>query len=309
MEKLEGIIVVYKEKGCTSHDVVDKVRDIVGVKKVGHTGTLDPEAEGVLPVCIGNATKVVEYMTEKDKEYIATIKFGVVTDTQDMTGKVIAEQDDFSLDENEVTKTIMSFVGEYMQTPPMFSAVKVKGKKLYEYARNGETVKIPARRVIIKEIEILEIGEKTAKIRVVCSKGTYIRTLCHDIGKKLKVGAAMQSLIRTRTGAFEIKDSVTVEELDKIARNKTLNAVVYKMDRVFIEYPKLNVVEASLRKLENGNKLELEDTEEHSYIKLEEKTYAVYCNSIFYALYKGCFEEGKMILRVEKMFNGGNKNE
>lgn len=303
MKKNEGIIVVYKEKGCTSHDVVDRVRKIVGTKKVGHTGTLDPDAEGVLPVCVGRATKISSYITEKEKEYIATMRFGIVTDTQDISGNVVSQIDDFNLDEIEVRKTINSFIGEYMQTPPIYSAVKVKGKKLYEYARSGETVKIPARKVFIKEIEILEITEKTAKIKVVCGKGTYIRALCHDIGKKLEVGAVMESLIRTQSGIFKEKDSVTLEELEKLVRNKALEAVLLKTDSVFKNIERFNVTEESFKKLLNGNKLKLSDTEEFETSKIEDKLYTVYYNDDFYALYHGIKEDGEWILKIEKMFN------
>jgi len=303
MSKVEGIVVIYKEKGYTSHDVVNKVRSIVFEKKVGHTGTLDPDATGVLPVCIGNATKVVEYLTEKDKEYIATINFGIVTDTQDMSGKVIAQFDDFELDSSEVEKVINSFVGEYMQTPPIYSAVKVKGKKLYEYARSGETVKIPPRKVCIKEIEILEIGSKHAKIRIVCSKGTYIRALCHDIGKKLKVGAVMGELTRTKSGCFKLENAVTLDEFERIVRAKTLDAILLNEEVVFQDYEKLYVKKDSLKKLVNGNKLVQEDFEFD--VNIEEKIYTVYYEDKFYALYKGVNENEKIVLKVEKMFVRG----
>ncbi|MCQ2978418.1 MAG: tRNA pseudouridine(55) synthase TruB [Clostridia bacterium] len=302
MEKIEGIIVVYKEKGCTSHDVVGKVRKIVGTKKVGHTGTLDPEAEGVLPVCVGRATKIANYITEKEKEYIAEIKFGVVTDTQDMTGNIIAENNDFTLDKDEVTKVINSFVGEYMQTPPIYSAVKVKGKKLYEYARNGETVKIPARKVQIFSIDILDIDEKTAKIKVRCGKGTYIRALCHDIGKKLGIGAAMQSLIRTKSGIFEQDKSVKISELEKLVKEDKINEVLLQTDCVFKDLTRVNVKEEGLKRLINGNILTNDDIED-SKLKISSNLYAVYYNDVFYALYKGDKEDGKNILKIEKMFN------
>lgn len=304
MEKVEGIIVVYKEKGCTSHDVVGKVRRIIGTKKVGHTGTLDPEAEGVLPVCIGRATKIANYITEKEKEYIATIKFGVVTDTQDMTGKVISETTDFTLDKDEVTKVINSFVGEYMQTPPIYSAVKVKGKKLYEYARAGETVKIPARKVQIFDIEILEMNDDNAKIKIKCGKGTYIRSLCHDIGKKLGIGACMQDLIRTQSGIFKAEDSIKLDDLDKKVKSDKLDDVLLKTDIVFKDLKKLNVKEEGYKKLINGNILSSDDIAEGDKVKPQlNNLYAVYYDDIFFALYKGEKENGQTVFKIEKMFN------
>ncbi len=305
MEKVEGIIVVYKEKGLTSHDVVDKVRRLVGTKKVGHTGTLDPDAEGILPICIGNATKVVEYVTEKDKEYIAEMTFGLVTDTQDISGKVLSQIDEFVLDEEEARKVINSYVGDYLQTPPIYSAVKVKGKKLYEYARSGETVKIPPRKVEIKEIEILGIEGKKARIRVVCTKGTYIRTLCHDIGKKLRVGACMSELLRTKSGTFTLDRALKLSQIEEEINKGTLNDFVLDLDTVFSEYPKCRVKEEAFKKLENGNKLLLSDVDIYNAGEILETVYATYYEEKFYALYKGIEEDGEIKLKIEKMFVRG----
>ena len=196
-----GIINVYKEKGFTSFDVVAKLRGILKTKKIGHTGTLDPDAEGVLPVCIGRATKVCDILTDKDKVYEAVLLLGVETDTQDTTGEILKK---LPVEESEsvVKEAILSFVGEYAQIPPMYSALKVNGKKLYELAREGKTVERKARNVQIFSIEILEMDLPRVRMSVHCSKGTYIRTLCHDIGQKLGCGGCMEKLLRTKAGIF-----------------------------------------------------------------------------------------------------------
>ena len=195
---VNGILNVYKEKGYTSHDVVAKLRGIVGQKKIGHTGTLDPDAEGVLPVCLGRATKVCDMLTEKDKTYEAVLLLGKETDTQDISGTVLRVGETEGLTQEQVKDCVMSFVGEYDQIPPMYSALKVNGKKLYELAREGKTIERKSRKVEIKEIRILEMALPRVRMEVSCSKGTYIRTLCHDIGEKLCCFGCMESLLRTK---------------------------------------------------------------------------------------------------------------
>ena len=195
---VNGILNVYKEKGYTSHDVVAKLRGIVGQKKIGHTGTLDPDAEGVLPVCLGRATKVCDMLTEKDKTYEAVLLLGKETDTQDISGTVLRVGETEGLTQEQVKDCVMSFVGEYDQIPPMYSALKVNGKKLYELAREGKTIERKSRKVEIKEIRILEMALPRVRMEVSCSKGTYIRTLCHDIGEKLGCFGCMESLITTK---------------------------------------------------------------------------------------------------------------
>ena len=209
------IINIYKEKGFTSHDVVAKMRGICKQKKIGHTGTLDPDAEGVLPVCLGSGTKLCDMLTDKDKEYVAELLLGVETDTQDITGQILRDCEPV-MDETAVREAVMSFQGEYMQVPPMYSALKVNGKKLYELARAGKEVERQARPVNIHEIEILEMQLPVVKLRVACSKGTYIRTLCADIGEKLGCGGTMKSLLRIRVGLFELQEAITLAELEQI---------------------------------------------------------------------------------------------
>ena len=212
-----GIINVYKEKGFTSFDVVAKLRGILKQKRIGHTGTLDPDATGVLLVCLGNATKVCDLLTDKDKEYEAVLLLGKTTDTQDISGQVLREAK-VTASEDEVCRTIQSFVGEYDQIPPMYSALKVNGRKLCDLAREGITVERKARRVTIYSIEILSVCLPEVKMRVHCSKGTYIRTLCQDIGEALGCGGCMRELVRTRVSCFSIEEAQTLAEIEKAVR-------------------------------------------------------------------------------------------
>ena len=197
-----GIINVYKEKGYTSFDVVARMRGICGQKKIGHTGTLDPDAEGVLPVCLGKATKVCDMLTDSDKVYRAVMQLGIETDTQDLTGTVLSACEVPVLTETEIRDVIRTFQGEIMQVPPMYSALKVNGKKLCDLARAGVTVERKARPVTIYEIRIERVELPEIELTVSCSKGTYIRTLCHDIGQKFGCGAAMKSLLRLQAAGF-----------------------------------------------------------------------------------------------------------
>ncbi len=256
-----GIMNVYKEAGYTSHDVVARLRGICKMKKIGHTGTLDPEAVGVLPVCLGSGTKLCDMLTDWDKEYVAVLYLGVVTDTQDMTGQVVkkcAPGLTASLTEENVRTAIMEFLGEYDQIPPMYSALKVGGKKLYELARAGKEVERKPRRVQIKEIEIRKMELPKVTMRVVCSKGTYIRTLCHDIGERLGCGAAMESLVRSRVGIFGIEDALTLAQIERLRDQDKISDVIIKPDAVF-EKEQAVIVSAYGRRLaENGNALRRE---------------------------------------------------
>lgn len=212
---IHGILNVRKEKGFTSHDVVAKLRGMTRQKKIGHTGTLDPDAEGVLPVCLGKATRLCEMMTDKEKAYEAVMVLGKETDTQDLSGTVLDTSATGHLTEEEVQEAILSFVGIYDQIPPMYSAVKVGGKKLYELAREGKEIERKARRVEIRSIRILEMRLPEVRFEVVCSKGTYIRTLCHDIGRKLGCRACMGDLLRTKSGNFTLDQSRTLSEIQE----------------------------------------------------------------------------------------------
>ena len=233
-----GIINVYKEKGFTSFDVVAKLRGILRTKKIGHTGTLDPDAEGVLPVCIGRATKVCDILTDKDKVYEAVMLLGVETDTQDTSGEVLKELP-VTVSEECVKEAILSFVGDYAQVPPMYSALKVKGKKLYELAREGITVERKARNVQIFSIEILEMNLPRVRMSVHCSKGTYIRTLCHDIGAMLGCGGCMEKLLRTKVGVFELQDTLKLAEIDELAKAGAVEEKIISVDELFEDYTKV----------------------------------------------------------------------
>ncbi|MBR0306930.1 MAG: tRNA pseudouridine(55) synthase TruB [Lachnospiraceae bacterium] len=250
----DGIINVYKEKGFTSFDVVAKMRGILGQRKVGHTGTLDPAAEGVLPVCAGKGTRLCDMLTDHDKTYRATMLLGVVTDTQDTTGAILEEKDASHLTEEEVREAIMSFVGDYDQIPPMYSALKVDGKKLYELAREGKVIERKARPVTIHEIVIESMNLPEVVMSVSCSKGTYIRTLCNDIGEKLAVGGCMKELLRTKVGRFVLEETLTLSDLQKLKEEGRLEEAVFPLEAVFAELPEIRATEESLDKLmKNGN--------------------------------------------------------
>ncbi len=250
---IHGVINVYKEQGFTSHDVVAKLRGIVGQKKIGHTGTLDPDAVGVLPVCLGRATKLCDMLTDKDKVYEAVMLLGVETDTQDTTGQILKSSETDEITEEQVRVAVLDFVGDYNQVPPMYSALKINGKKLYELAREGKTVERAARRVQIFDIEILSIALPRVTMKVHCSKGTYIRTLCHDIGQKLGCGACMEKLTRTKVSRFEIKDSLTLAQIEVLKKEDRLSEILIPIDQMFANYPSIIVSGEAARLAYNGN--------------------------------------------------------
>ena len=243
---MNGVIVVNKEKGMTSFDVVHEIKKIFHTKKVGHTGTLDPLAEGVLIVCIGNATKIVELLTANDKEYIAEAKLGIKTDTLDTEGEII-DKKDFNIDLLE--DTINSFKKTYLQEVPIYSAVKVNGKKLYEYARKGIEVELPKKEVTIKEIELLSSNNDTFKFRCLVSKGCYIRSLINDIATSMNTYATMTSLVRTKQGKTTINDAYTLDDI----RNN--NYKLYEINEV-LDYPVIEIDEILEKKIHNGVKID-----------------------------------------------------
>lgn len=250
---INGILNIYKEKGYTSHDVVARLRGIVGQKKIGHTGTLDPDAEGVLPVCLGRATKVCDMLTDKDKTYEAILLLGKTTDTQDITGTVLSERSPDGVTEDEVLDCIRHFIGEYDQIPPMYSALKVGGKKLYELAREGKTVERKSRRVMIYDIRIKEICLPRIRMEVECSKGTYIRTLCHDIGESLGVGGCMESLLRTRVGRFCLEKSLRLADVENHVKNGNLSQILLPLDSVFSDLRQVILKDEAVSLGYNGN--------------------------------------------------------
>lgn len=263
---VNGIINVYKEKGYTSFDVVAKLRGILKQKKIGHTGTLDPDAQGVLPVCLGKATKVCDLLTDKNKEYKAVMLLGKVTDTQDMSGTVLQERE-VCVSEQEVRDAVLSFVGGYEQVPPMYSALKVNGKKLCDLAREGKTVERKARPVQILSIEIEKIELPRVTMKVECSKGTYIRTLCQDIGEKIGCGACMERLLRTKVSKFFVEDALTLGQIEELVAKEGAGmepaewsaktfSFIQPVDSVFLQYPKAVVLQNYDKVLYNGNRLE-----------------------------------------------------
>ena len=305
----DGIINVYKERGFTSHDVVAKLRGILRQKKIGHTGTLDPEAEGVLPVCLGSATKVCELLTDKEKTYRAVLLLGVTTDTQDATGTVLKEQP-VTCEEPAVRACIASFIGEQDQVPPMYSALKVNGKKLYELARQGIEVERKARRITIRQIRICAIDLPRITMEVTCSKGTYIRTLCHDIGAALGCGGCMESLLRTQVGPFRLEESVRLSEIEQLRDAGRLSEVIRPVDSVFQSYEALHLTQAGDRLVQNGTPIEaipelVADAAEEVTIP-DGMRYRIYSSEgVFWAVYE--WRQAKGRYWPVKMFLGGER--
>ena len=297
---MNGIINVYKEKGYTSHDVVAVLRKIAGQKKIGHTGTLDPDATGVLPVCLGRATKLCDLLTDRDKTYEAVLLLGKTTDTQDISGAILKEQPTDHLNEAEVTKVIESFKGTYDQIPPMYSALKVNGKKLYELAREGKTVERKSRKVTIYQIHIKEIQLPRVRMEVTCSKGTYIRTLCHDIGNLLGTGGCMEELTRTKVGRFELKDSLKLEELRDLAQNGRLEDALIPLDQMFSELQSVVPAEKYIPKAYNGNDFFRNQLSETGKFCSGEKDRVYDAKGHFIGIYR--YMEDKKMFHLVKMF-------
>ena len=302
---INGIINVYKERGFTSFDVVAKLRGILHERKIGHTGTLDPEATGVLPVCIGNATKVCELLTDKDKVYRTVMHLGITTDTQDMTGTVKEDRSREAalLKEQTVEAAILQFVGDYEQIPPMYSALKVDGKKLYELAREGKTVERKARPVKIFDIQIEKMELPEVTMTVSCSKGTYIRSLCDDIGKKLGCGACMMKLTRTRVGEFMLDDTLTLNQISALVLKGEIEDRITGIDKIFSDYQEITFAEEYSRYLHNGNKLSREQIPADAAISDNEK-YRVYDSD---KCFIGVYEFRDEVLYPVKIFYEDNK--
>ncbi len=301
-----GIINVYKEAGYTSFDVVAKLRGILHVKKIGHTGTLDPDATGVLPICIGKATKVCDLLTNKDKSYTTTLLIGKSTDTYDISGTVTNESE-VNVTENEVINAINSFLGEIEQIPPMYSAIKVNGKKLYELARQGKVIDRQARKVTIYNIEVIDISLPRIIMRIDCSKGTYIRSLCNDIGEKLGCFGCMESLVRNKVGDFDIENAIKIEEIEKIYNENNIDKVLLPVDYVFSSYPKGVILDDSKKYALNGAKLGMSNLVD-GRINFELHEENVKNNNNFLRLYLengkfvGLYKRVKDNLILEKMF-------
>lgn len=263
---MDGILNIYKEKGFTSHDVVAKLRGILKMKKIGHTGTLDPEAEGVLPVCLGSATRLCDMLTDKVKEYRAVVRFGIATDTEDMTGEIIESLPVLATEE-ELRAVLSKFLGEQEQIPPMYSAIKVEGKKLYELAREGKIIERKGRPIVIHDIVLhsVELDAEghlfEAELTIVCGKGTYIRSLCRDIGKALGTCACMKTLLRTRSGNCYLKDSLKLSEVEALRDAGTLETHIVSVEDIFAECRAFHMKPEWDKLLLNGNHLMEQDCE------------------------------------------------
>lgn len=307
---MNGIINVYKEKGFTSFDVCAKLRGILKQKKIGHTGTLDPDAVGVLPVCVGNATKLCDMLTDKDKVYEAVLTLGITTDTEDMTGEVL-ERRPVTATYDRVLEVIEQFVGTYDQIPPMYSAIKVNGQKLYELARQGKVIERQPRTVTIHAIDILGVTPseeqpeivQEVRMRVSCSKGTYIRSLCRDIGEALQCGGCMKSLIRTKVSIFTLENTLSLAEIEECVKNQTLEQVLMPVDNLFLPLPKVVVKKEDCKLLYNGNQLREENfTWENVSNQINIDKIRVYdSEDVFTGIYeydqkKNCYQPVKMFL-------------
>ena len=306
-----GMMTIYKEAGYTSSDVVSRLRGILHMKKIGHTGTLDPDAEGVLPVCLGNGTKLCELIADRDKEYVAVMRLGTVTDTQDMSGEVLSQISDEEVagmvTEADILKAASDFTGKISQIPPMYSAVKVGGKRLYQLARQGRTIDRPAREVTIHELTVTDVQLPLVTMRVRCSKGTYIRTLCQDIGEKLGTGGTMESLLRTRVGSFTLEQSIRLDEAEAIMKSgepDRIRAYILPVDSFFADAPCATVKKEGVKALLNGNTVKRSLTDlprgkERTDVRMYDP------DGQFCALY--CYDPVRDELKNVKMFPAGGR--
>jgi len=302
---INGILNINKETGYTSHDVVAKLRGITKQKKIGHTGTLDPEARGVLLVCFGKATKACEYLTNKGKTYETVLLLGKSSDTQDASGKILSERPTSHLTGEEVVDGIQEFVGVLDQVPPMYSALKVNGKKLYELAREGKEIERKPRKILIEEINILEIDLPRVKLEVQCSKGTYIRTLCHDIGQRLGCGGLMEELLRTKVGHHTLEKSITIDEFRERFVSAQVDDVLMKVEDVFHDYPKFVLKDGAETLAYNGNPLPKEMVTEVFDLQHRDKIRLYDGHGAFIGIYQWMDAKGgEGKFKVEKMFLG-----
>ncbi|ABN52220.1 MAG TPA: tRNA pseudouridine(55) synthase TruB [Hungateiclostridium thermocellum] len=296
---MNGILNVLKPPGMTSFDVVAYLRGILKIKKIGHTGTLDPGAAGVLPVCTGKATKAIEYLSDKDKVYRAELLLGVSTDTQDSYGEVIREQE-VKASVEDIEKVIKSFEGDYSQLPPMYSAVKMNGKKLYELARSGIEVERTPRKVKIHFINILSIRGNRVVFDVGCSKGTYIRTLCSDVGDKLGCGGHMGFLVRLKSGSFDIKNALTLEEIKETAEKGNPEEILTSIDKVFSDYDKIYLNEKDKKRFLNGGFVTLG---KYGKFALTQKVRVYDKDGAFLALGEAVLNKSEELsLKIDKLF-------
>lgn len=296
---MNGILNILKPPGMTSFDVVAVLRRILGIRKIGHTGTLDPAAAGVLPICVGDATKAIEFMTEKDKVYRAELTLGISTDTQDSTGRILASSE-VTVSPERVQEVLQSFIGRQQQLPPMYSAVKVQGKKLYELAREGKTIERQPREITIHSLQVLkDLDDHRILFEVSCSKGTYIRTLCADIGERLGCGGHMSFLLRISAGKFDISASHTLEEVETHAQQGILQELLLSPDQAFLEKEAVFLEEKPYGKFRNGLAVVVEKKEDRRPGTLVR----VYDSSgVFVAIGEIIEKDGMQLLKSRKVF-------
>ena len=299
---MDGILNIYKEKGFTSHDVVAVVRRTIGQKKVGHTGTLDPDAEGVLPICVGKGTKLADYIMAEKKGYRAVLRLGVTTTTEDASGEVLEEKK-VDISEEKIRKVIASFVGKIDQIPPMYSAIKVNGKKLYELAREGKEIERKSRRITIFDITVRQfLPPDRIEIDVICSKGTYIRTLCKDIGEKLGCGGHMERLLRTASGQFTLKTAIKLETLKQLVVEERVSEVLLPVDQVLEGYGTIIIAERGTNVLRNGAKIyDYFFTKKEGNVVVGEKVLVYDSENTLIGIYQLTEDEGKLYVKPLKM--------
>ena len=300
---MNKIVNIIKPTGMTSHDVVSAVRKILNTKKVGHTGTLDPDASGVLPICIGKSTKVSELILNKDKSYICELTLGINTDTYDSSGEILEKVDDFSFTKEEIEKALDTQRGEIEQLPPIYSALKVNGKRMCDLVRSGraDEITIKSRPVNIKELRVLSINDDKIMFYVKCSKGTYVRSICYDIGKVLGCGGHMSFLLRTSSGRFNLENGITLEELREYHENKTLDKHLYDIDYVLNNFNSLVLNENALKYYINGGIID-----ERRFIKKqfnkEDEFVRVYSEKDFLGIGKLIRKDNTISVKSDKLF-------
>lgn len=300
---MNKIISILKPTGMTSHDVVSRVRKILNIKKVGHTGTLDPDASGVLPICIGKATKVCEVILNKDKSYICELTLGISTDTYDASGEILKKVDNFKLSNEDIEKAFDTQRGEISQLPPIYSALKVNGKRMCDLVRSGRQseITLKTRRVNIKNIKILSIKGNKVMFYVECSKGTYVRSICHDIGEYLGCGAHMSFLNRTSSGKFDLDNSITLEELESFYENKTLDKYLYDIDYVLDSFNYIVLNPNAIKYYSNGGSIDDKRFLKDNLNKNDEFV-RVYSTDDFLGLGKLSKHNNTISVKSDKMF-------
>lgn len=294
-----GILNVYKPKGMTSHNVVSFVRRQLNMKRIGHTGTLDPAATGVLPVLIGNATKLSDLIMADEKKYTARVVLGITTDTEDTTGEIL-ERKEVSVTKEQLIETVKKFTGDIEQIPPMYSAIKVDGQKLYQLARKGVEIERKPRKITVYSIDVYDFDGTSFMMDVHCGKGTYIRSLCRDIGASLGCGAAMDTLERTMSGVFTKENSYTFEEIEIAVKNGVVADLLIKPDDVLTEFKKIDATQENVAKIKNGIRLRPQQLDIKEYC--ENQIFRIYDKGELLCLLKVKNCDGQMLLAMEKSF-------